>query len=236
MIGIYRITSPSNKTYIGQSINVSKRLKEYRYLTNCKTQPKLYNSLVKYGFSQHIFEVIEQCSVEELNVRERHWQDFYNTIGERGLNCRLTETGDKSGRMSQEFIQNCWKPVVQYSLKGILIKEWKSVKEAGETLNIFRTSISKCVKGKGKSAGGFIWKYKTNITETVIFVDEVGGRAIAQNRRKPTIQYSKDGTFVKEWNSAKEAGEVLNIQVTNITSCCREEIKSAGGFIWKYKK
>ena len=159
MIGIYKITSPSKKIYIGQSINVNKRLKEYKYLSNCKTQPKLYNSLVKYGFSQHIFEIIEQCSVEELNVRERYWQEFHNTIGERGLNCRLTETGDKSGRMSQEFIQNCWKPVVQYSPKGILIKEWRSVKEAGETLNIFRTSISKCVKGKGKSAGGFIWKY-----------------------------------------------------------------------------
>jgi len=30
MIGIYKITSPSNKVYIGQSINIEKRFKSYK--------------------------------------------------------------------------------------------------------------------------------------------------------------------------------------------------------------
>ena len=37
-IGIYKITSPSNKIYIGQSINIERRFKEYKTLKNCKFQ------------------------------------------------------------------------------------------------------------------------------------------------------------------------------------------------------
>jgi len=71
MIGIYKITSPSGKIYIGQTMDVGKRKKSYEKL-KCKGQPKLYNSLVKYGFSEHIFEIIEECEVADLNTRERH--------------------------------------------------------------------------------------------------------------------------------------------------------------------
>jgi len=42
------------------------------------------------------------ASNANLNERERYWQDFYDVIGENGLNCRLTITTDKSGRFSEE--------------------------------------------------------------------------------------------------------------------------------------
>lgn len=103
MIGIYKITSPSKKVYIGQSVNIEKRIKMYKYL-HCKKQPIIYNSLVKYGVENHKFEIIEECTIELLNERERYWQDFYNVL-ECGLNCRLTKTNDKSGNISKETIQ-----------------------------------------------------------------------------------------------------------------------------------
>ena len=102
MTGVYKITSPSGKVYIGQSVNLKKRRREYSHLQSCKTQKKLYVSLVKYGFSKHIFEVVEECEIDQLNVRERYWQDFYNVLGEGGLNLRLTQTDDRSGHCSQE--------------------------------------------------------------------------------------------------------------------------------------
>jgi group I intron endonuclease len=104
MIGIYKITSPSGKIYIGQSIDLEKRRLSYKR-SQCKNQTKLYNSINKYGFSEHIFEVVEECFIEVLNERERHWQDFYNVLSEGGLNCRLTGTGDASGVRSQETIR-----------------------------------------------------------------------------------------------------------------------------------
>jgi predicted GIY-YIG superfamily endonuclease len=35
-IGIYKITSPSNKIYIGQSINIERRIKQYKLLKEIK--------------------------------------------------------------------------------------------------------------------------------------------------------------------------------------------------------
>jgi len=97
IIGIYKITSPSNKVYIGQSIDIETRWNQYRNL-NCKDQPKLYNSLIKHGIEQHTFEIIECCNIELLNERERYWQDFYDVLNRnKGLNCKLTETNEKNG-------------------------------------------------------------------------------------------------------------------------------------------
>lgn len=101
MIGIYKITSPTKKIYIGQSVDIERRFKEYKKNKN-KYQYRVYNSLKKYGIENHIFEVIEECAIELLNIRERYWQDFYNVLSENGLNCRLTTTNDKSGELSIE--------------------------------------------------------------------------------------------------------------------------------------
>ena len=38
--------------------------------------------------------------------------------------------------------------------------EFESIREASRELNIDRSDISKCIKGKIKSAGGYYWKYK----------------------------------------------------------------------------
>lgn len=105
MIGIYKITSPRGKVYVGQSRNIERRRKRYHALRDCKGQPKLYNSIVKYGFSEHVFEVLEECLVEELNRRERYWQDFYNVL-EGGLNCVLVPADGLTKVLSAETLSN----------------------------------------------------------------------------------------------------------------------------------
>jgi group I intron endonuclease len=104
MIGIYKITSPTSKVYIGQSINIEKRFKSYRLL-HCKQQYHLYNSFLKYGVENHTFEIIEECTVELLNEKERYWQDFYNVISKKGLNLKLTNSSDKRGFFTDEIKQ-----------------------------------------------------------------------------------------------------------------------------------
>jgi group I intron endonuclease len=102
MIGIYKITSPTKRVYIGQSLDIKKRISKYKY-NDCKKQPRLYNSLKKYGFESHTFEVIEECSIDLLNDRERYYQEFYNVL-EIGLNCNLVKTEFKKMKHSQESI------------------------------------------------------------------------------------------------------------------------------------
>ena len=91
MVGIYKILSPTNKIYIGQSIDIKRRFKEYKTF-QCKQQPKIYNSLKKYGPENHVFEIIEECSLEQLNEKELYWKIYYNSINE-GLNCELYDNG-----------------------------------------------------------------------------------------------------------------------------------------------
>lgn len=96
--GIYKITNPNGRIYIGQSVNIKWRFSNYRRIDkSVSSSIKLYRSLKKYGSENHIFEIIEECSIEELNNRERYWQDFYNANSKLNLNCLLTSTSDKKG-------------------------------------------------------------------------------------------------------------------------------------------
>ena len=47
--------------------------------------------------------------------------------------------------------------IKQYSLDNKFIREFESVAQAAEKLNILRTSISNNLRGSSKHAGGFIW-------------------------------------------------------------------------------
>lgn len=101
MIGIYKITNPKGKIYIGQTIDFDRRVYQYKML-NCKEQPKLYNSLKKYGFNNHVFELIHQCQETNLTILERYYQELYKTIENDNLNCFLVTTKDKTGRHTEE--------------------------------------------------------------------------------------------------------------------------------------
>jgi len=52
------------------------------------------------------------------------------------------------------------KSIFQLSKNGELIKEWHSITEACKDLQINNSSISNCLKGLSKNAGGYLWKLK----------------------------------------------------------------------------
>ena len=101
MIGIYKITNPNGKIYIGQTIDFERRVYQYKKL-NCKEQPKLYNSLKKYGFQNHKFELIWPCWERYLTKWERYFQEMYNSTEDDNLNCFLVTTKDKTGKHTEE--------------------------------------------------------------------------------------------------------------------------------------
>lgn len=55
------------------------------------------------------------------------------------------------------------------------------------------------------------------------------------HNRKPILQYTKGGEFVKEWLGAFEIEKELGIAGTKIAAVCKGKRKSAGGYKWKYK-
>jgi hypothetical protein len=65
----------------------------------------------------------------------------------------LESKGHKNGRAFK---------VYQYSLDGVLLKEWECAQYAVKFYNMNRTSITDCLNGRQKTAAGFIWtKVKT---------------------------------------------------------------------------
>lgn len=89
--GIYKITSPTGKIYIGQSWNMKKRWQVYKYL-DCSDQPKLYNSLKKHGSINHCFEIVcylpNDCSQTVMNDYETIYWSQYRDLGFHMLNLK----------------------------------------------------------------------------------------------------------------------------------------------------
>lgn len=95
---IYKHTSPSNKSYIGQTCRLILREKEH-----CRAvgdSPAFHNAILKYGWDNFTHEILEEnLTLEEANEREVYWIDFYNSLSPNGYN--LT-TGGKNTKLSEE--------------------------------------------------------------------------------------------------------------------------------------
>lgn len=103
IIGIYMIVSPTGRIYIGQSVNCKSRFSGYlRMSKNNSKVTRLFRSFLKHGAYTHSFTIIEECEIDQLNERERYWQDYYDVTEKRGLNCVLTEANGKKAIISEE--------------------------------------------------------------------------------------------------------------------------------------
>ena len=113
MIGIYKITKKSNgKAYIGQSNDIERRFQEHKY----KTDIPIELAIQKYGADAFTFEVLEECSLNQLEEREIYWINYYNTFKGFGYNCNEgggNSRGENNGRtnLTNEnvaYIRECY--------------------------------------------------------------------------------------------------------------------------------
>jgi len=116
MTGIYKIISPTNKVYIGQSFDIDRRWKDHKFELGYKhIKSKLKNSFISHGFENHIFEILEECEIELLNERERFYQDQFDVLGPMGLNLVLTESSTEARICSEESKHNISKSLKKYN-------------------------------------------------------------------------------------------------------------------------
>jgi len=200
MIGIYKITNPNGKVYIGQSINLERRLYYYKNLKQSNSQILLNRSFLKYGTVNHTFEVIEECDIELLNKKERYYQEYYDCINpKKGLNCKLQGYGDNSGKMSEET-----KLKISKGNKGKIRTE--------ETKKL----LSNINKGKKRSEESKLKMSKIALNmseETKLKMSN--SRKLGKNGLAKSVICTKSG---KIWTSITECALDINIKMKLLSS------------------
>jgi group I intron endonuclease len=222
MIGIYKIINPENKIYIGQSINIERRFNEYKRIQKRSAGRKIISSLKQYSPDRHIFEIIEECLVEQLHEREYYWKKFYKSV-ENGLNCDYFD--NSGGPRSEETKRR--------------ISEGTKGKKRSETTK------QKLRKPKTEQHKQNISKAKQNISEETkrkISESKLGKKwseehikNIIKGKQIPVLQYDLAGNFIKEWEGVKIAALHLGCDPTTITANLRKITKKGYGYIWKRK-
>lgn len=207
MVGIYQITSPTGKIYIGQSWNVEKRILYYKRL-DCNQQPKIYRSLLKYGVDAHEFTILKAIPTittqKELDFWECYCISMYRTLGVVMLNAK---EGGSNGKISDET-----KAKMSLSKKGI-----KREFFAGELNPYFGKKHTDEIKKKMSVAGK--------------------GKRIgcANGRAKAIIQFDLNGNIINEYSNIIEAANLIGISRQGISDCLNLRNKTAKGFKWSYK-
>ena len=85
--GIYKITNKiNNKCYIGQSGNI-----QLRWITHIidainEDKASIHIAINKIGIENFNFNILEECSIEQLNNREKYYIQKYNSIYPNGYN------------------------------------------------------------------------------------------------------------------------------------------------------
>lgn len=224
MIGIYKITSPSGKIYIGQSIDIDRRWNEYHKL-KCKQQQKLYNSFIKYTTNKHIFEKIEECIIEQLNERELYWGLHYDVLGNNGLVLRL---GQSRGQLSKETIQKMRKPKSEIhkqnlSLSRIGIKftedQCKKISSSKTNHSCYNAEwYSKMMEGRKN----IVYNRSEQHTESIIEAKSIA-----------ILQLDKDNNIINKWKSAADAARHLEgFNQPNIQRCVSGKSDMYKGYKW----
>lgn len=114
--GIYIITSlVDGKVYIGQSIELAKRWDCHRsnLKHNCNRNKHLQRTYNLYGIDNFKFSIIECCSVDELDAKEKHWIDYYNSTNDKfGYNF-------ESGGNANKFMSPAIRKKISVAKKGV---------------------------------------------------------------------------------------------------------------------
>ena len=93
-IGIYKITNTiNNKVYIGQSVHIEKRWYDEKRRAFDETAMEYdyprSRAFRKYGLDHFLFEIVEECTIDQLNEREQYYINLYNSVVPHGYNITI---------------------------------------------------------------------------------------------------------------------------------------------------
>ena len=232
MIGtIYKLTSPSNRCYIGQTINLVERKRALYNPNKYYSGHRLDNAIKKYGIENFQYEILIQIvesSKEKLREKLDELEKFYiekydsynngynMTLGGSGSNgCFQTE--ESKGKISEKA----------KGRKGSMLGRHLTEEQKNKISNFAKTRT-----GEKNSFYG-----KTHSEEAKLKI----GRA----NSIPILQLDLNGNVLAEFPSAKEAARSIGKPRADseIIKVCKGYISPSGkryitalGYKWKYKE
>lgn len=246
MYCVYKHTNKNNgKVYIG----ITGQQPELRWKNGegYVSNQYFYRAIQKNGWDGFEHEILEEGLTKEQALnKEKEYIALYKSNCRRYRNPTYGYNATDGGEGASGY----GRPVNQYSLEGIYLHTWYSIKEAAEATNLTYTNIVACCSGKSLRAGEYRWQYwddsglEEDIESYYVLTGFANPREVEElkklnfeiNRENQKIlQYSIFGDFIKEWSSIHEAALFYQTPDSNICAVCQGRSKSARGYVWRYK-
>jgi len=208
---IYILTSPSRKSYIGQtSRSIHKRLEEHRTgkSAGCRA---IYNAIHFYGWDAFVIDWY-YCPDEDLNKHEELMEEVLGTLAPDGYNLRKGGDNRKPSDETKQRISEAKLGI----LKSEETKQKMSEAQLGEKNHNFGIPKSEETKQKMSEA-------------------KLGKTGEKHPKSKIVYQYDLDGTFLGSFGSTGEAARHLEkTDGANISACANGKLKTSYKFKWSY--
>lgn len=225
--GIYKITNTLNgKVYVGQSINVQERFYEHKRKLRLNQH---FNKYLQNAYNKHgeyfEYELIEECTVADLDKREQYWIGFYRSDDKKhGYN--IMSGGQLNRPYAEQSKVLISRPVLCIET-GVV---YPSVAEAQRETGVM--NISMACNGKLRHSKGFHW----------CFADEADKTHVVKVLTRPIKLPCKKVVCIETgevFGSMKEAAAKYGISASAVKLSCNRYITGQAYFQkskkhWKY--
>lgn len=247
---IYKISNDINDlVYIGQTTcSINNRFKQH-YYDRKEINNKFHKAINELGIEHFRIEIIEECSNEQLDERERYWINYYNSY-KNGYNSK--DGGQNS------LIKTNPEQCIQYYLEN---KDNKTLTQITNELGVGTNNLRELLQEKGVRNKKTYYNFNewTNEEKENIILDIKNGMSITKAEEKyhhdyrlikkllidnnipiptggkankiPILQLDKDtNEIIKEWESIFAAKTYYNNK--HIGECVNGQRKTAAGYKW----
>lgn len=250
---VYKHTSPSNKVYIGITINPKKRWSKSHY----KYNEHFNNAINKYGWDNFKHEILfSGLTVDEAKQKEIELIAYYDSTNpSKGYNISLGGdiisyvTREKISKILKEkgisektieYINNNSRKINQYDLQGNFIKTWNSYYEIKQSFkNASKATIYACCirKERNKSSKnlsylGYQWRFTDDCNDITEYKRRKQDYSVIE---KPICEIDNNGNIIGEYISIQKCSELLNLNPSSISSVCLGRYATTKGHIFIYK-